>query len=106
MKKLEPELKKNGFLYKLVERTDNCAIYEQFDIDDPNNVYSVAFEVFEVRIAKESSINGRIIEGGERFPGNEDFGSKKCWSFTCISGRDKALNKAKSKYEELKLKVI
>ena len=75
MKVLENELRKNGFDYKLVERDENCAIYEQFDKDYDDTVYTVAFEVFIIKKTKDTVIAENKIMGGEVFPGNEDFGS-------------------------------
>lgn len=106
MKKLEKNIKKNRFNYKLIERCDKAAIYEQFAVDAvTKEVYTVAFEVFYIKISKATEINGRAILGGEKFPGNEDFG-KTAWTIGVGSygGRDNALIRANSYFKLLKEK--
>lgn len=79
-KKLPNEISKNGYLYKLVQRTEGKAIYKQ----TYNNTL-VGYEVFKIRIqcARYSQILGRSIPECERFPCNEDFG-RTAWSFRDI----------------------
>ena len=101
MKTLEKEIRKNGFDYKLVERNETCAIYEQINNDDGEK-YTVAFEVFKIKITKDATICGNQLIGGEVFPGNEDFG-KTAFSFGTFGNRENALKKSYKKYEELSL---
>jgi len=88
MKTIEKNIRKNGFDYRLVERTQTKAIYEQTDGADV-----VAYEVFIVHTAIAPAGWPNAGEEFERFPGNEDFG-KTAWS--CSS-----LCKAKHRYSKI-----
>jgi hypothetical protein len=82
VKKLRNEIKKNGFLYRVVERTDTKAIYEQENF---------GFEVFKIKLDKphpkaEEDINN--FEKVERFPNAEDFG-KHAWYYKNIEEAQK-----------------
>jgi hypothetical protein len=103
MKILQKTERKNGFDYNLLDRTDNCAIYEQIDYKDDGSEYIVAYEVFVIKKREESKIGDRTIEAGEVFPGNESFGSDS-FSFGTIGGRyqEDALKKANEKFTKLK----
>lgn len=105
MKKLEPHIRKNGFDYYLIDRDDHCALYEQIAEDHTGEKFSVAFEVFEIKVTKEGKIGSRIIEGGEKFPGNEAFGNY-AWCYTCSNGanRDEGLRWAQARYQQLQTK--
>lgn len=70
MKKLELEIRKNGFIYRQVWRNDACAIYEQF-----KDGKSWGYEVFKVKTHKGYTIGGNDIPAGESFPSNESFGT-------------------------------
>jgi hypothetical protein len=67
-------LRKNGFNYTQVLRAGNKAIYAQTVTE--NLEY---YEVFYIRERPDRVLNGKLIKGGEAFPGNEDFG-KTAWS--------------------------
>lgn len=104
MKVLENELRKNGFDYKLIERDDKCAIYEQLDTNYEGKIYTVAFEVFTIKNTNDTMIGDNQIMGGEVFPGNEDFGRGNAFSFGVFSDREGALKRAYEKFKELKKK--
>jgi hypothetical protein len=88
MERLAKEIQKNGYLYRLVERTSKIteaggkkmdkAIYGQYA---PTGI--IAHEVFYIRTQKPSTITikGQVIvyEEKELFPKDEDFG-KTAWS--------------------------
>jgi hypothetical protein len=76
MELLPNEIKKNGFIYRLLKRGARAMLYEQYCIDAET---VIAWEVFKRKIDQPKVIFG--IELGEReiFPGNEDFG-KWAWA--------------------------
>jgi hypothetical protein len=76
MELLPEEIKKNGFIYRLLKRGEKAMLYEQYCIDAEK---VVCWEVFKRKIDQPKVIFG--IELGEReiFPGNEDFG-KWAWA--------------------------
>ena len=88
MKRLEQTLKKNGFIYRLVQRTEHVAIYDQV---------GYAYEVFKVRVAKPWKYNP---DYSELFPSNEDFG-KTAWSFGYFGDSVAAKDRALAKYSEI-----
>lgn len=88
MKKLDSVIRKSIFTYELVDRTESRAIYSQ-----SYDGKIISWEVFKIKIAKDGEILGRFIEGGERFPSDNDFGVT-AWS---INNFDKAM----MKYNEL-----
>jgi hypothetical protein len=104
MKVLTDNIRKNGFDYKLIERDQNCAIYEQLDKDYDGKIHTVAFEVFIIKKTKDAEIAGNKIEGGEVFPGNEDFG-RDAYSYGIFGDREYALKRAYEKYAELQERV-
>ncbi len=75
MNHLLDTLRKNGFTYTQVLREGNKAIYEQSITRKLKY-----FEVFVIRTRPERLLKGKLILGGEVFPGNEDFG-KTAWSY-------------------------
>ena len=80
MKKLEKNLRKNGYDYELIQRTDKVALYAQTIHGDV-----IGYEVFFIKEQKESNVvidNVKVhFEHKEAFPSNEDFGNI-AWSFT------------------------
>ncbi len=95
--KLPEELKKNGFVYKLVKRENAKCIYSQ-------STPIIAYEVFKTKITNlEKSqqhfnkLNGTDIKAShefkEIFPGDEDFG-KRAWTY-------QSLEKALERYNSL-----
>ena len=75
--KLETTIRKNGFVYNQIARTETAAIYEQKQDGE-----IISYEVFKIQTTKKDYTfpNGTIVKAGtERFPSNEDFG-KTAWS--------------------------
>ena len=103
MKILGKTERKNGFDYRLVERSKNCAVYEQLDYEENGEEWTVAYEVFIIKNRKESKIGDRIIEAGEVFPGNEDFGDN-AWSYGTFGKKEPALENAIKKFRIIKKK--
>ncbi len=96
MMTLESKIRKNGFVYELVERNDRVAIYAQYIEDE-----IIAYEVFIIRNRKESvrKVGDKTFtySGGEKFPCNEDFGYT---AYTC-----RTLERARSRFAELDLRL-
>jgi hypothetical protein len=96
MEVLNKTIRKNGFTYEMVKRTDDVAIYAQYIEDE-----IIAYEVFIIEKVKESTktIQGRQVtfRGGEKFPGNEDFGYT---AYTC-----RTLEKAEKRMIEFTLRL-
>jgi len=90
MKQLPTELRKNGFNYKLVCRTDRKAVYCQYV-----NTNLQYYEVFIIRKHGDIEIAGNKLEAAEQYPGDNDFG-KTAW--TC-----QTLEKAMERYNNLEL---
>lgn len=90
IKVLPETINKNGFIYILVTRTPQKALYMQ-TLDG----ILIGYEVFLIGIrgAQNSSLLGKLINATERFPSNENFG-KTAWSFM-------DLQNALHKYNEL-----
>ena len=82
VKKLDNKIRKNGFDYKLIERTDTKAIYSQEDY---------GFEVFKIKPSKphpkcqEDIKNFDLIE---HFPSDAVFG-RSAWSYRTIEDAKK-----------------
>jgi hypothetical protein len=92
----------NGFIYKLVKRTDIFAIYEQFIGSVPTGLW----EVIKIKLRNARTEPRRWArqqgyhfiaedypEWKETFPNDEDFG-KRSWIFT-------SLKKAEQKFNQL-----
>jgi hypothetical protein len=81
MELLPFEIKKNGFIYKQINRTENAAMYSQ---NIENDEIPVAYEVFQIRQQKESvsKMGGVdiVFKAKELFPSDEQFGLT-AWSF-------------------------
>jgi hypothetical protein len=105
MRKLAKEIRKNGFDYELVERSDTVAIYKQVD-NTLVHPKIISFEVFIIKTREEGLIGDRIIEAGEVFPSNESFGIN-AWTYSCVSenGINYALKKAYRKYNNLNTQI-
>jgi hypothetical protein len=98
--KLPKSKSKNGYEYRLLDRSCKAAIYEQKVEKEINGEIgkTVGYEVFQIIIGKAYSLvqkhgkkKGDIYQypAAEKFPGNEDFG-KWAWSYT---SKDCAMNK-------------
>lgn len=90
MKKLDNVIKKSVFEYVQIAREDHKAIYSQ-----SYEGKIIAYEVFKVKLAKETELFGTIIPEHEKFPGDNDFGVT-AWS--C-----KSLDKAMERYHKISL---
>lgn len=84
MTTLQHTYRKNTYSYIQVMRNEHAAMYAQMDRDR-----LVAYEVGYVKVRPDGEINGRPIEGGECFWGNDDFG-RIAWS---ILTKDKAMER-------------
>ncbi len=98
MIKLPESKTKNGFLYRLVKRTSNTALYSQESV--PASA-TIGFEVFKVKSYTPASRGSRFAPVGgneeiERFPCNADFG-KTAWFFTDNSDAEVCFNSLESK---------
>lgn len=90
MQLLKENLRKNGFDYKLVKKGEKAYIYEQWDDEEK---FTVAYEVFKIKIEKEKLVFGDLMPEREIFPGNEDFGT---WAWTYPS-----LEKAEERFQQV-----
>lgn len=97
MRLLENKIRKNGYEYRLVERGEKAFIYEQWDDEDN---FTVAYEVFRLKIAKSKEVFGDIMPEREVFPGNEDFGVW-AWSFSTKERAYEKYNRLESGEEDL-----
>lgn len=70
MKKLDKEIKKNGFTYKQIERTPKTALYSQHTKEGT----LAGHEIFRVKTIKERIMFGMVIPAHEKFPSDRDFG--------------------------------
>jgi hypothetical protein len=90
LQKLLPEIFKNGFIYRLVNRTESKFIYAQYSALTEN---IIAYEVFKNKIIKfrdrmiELEIRSgknygaeKLPEFKEAFPNDEDFG-RRAWTY-------------------------
>ena len=88
MKPLGNSFSKNGFHYELVIRRGDIAIYKQRLRPGAG---CLAYEVFKVKMVKECTIVGKLVEAHEAAPGNEEFG-RLGWSYPDL---ERARNKMK-----------
>jgi len=80
-KMLEPEIKKNGFMYKLVKRGEKTLMYAQHILEGGEvNPNPCAWEVFVSKISTPKIAFKKQYEAYEMFPGNGVFGS---WAWSC-----------------------
>lgn len=89
MKQLKEIIRKNGFTYQRMERTDKTAIYAQID----NDSEVIGYEVFKIKTRGARWLKGRHLEAQERFPANEDFGYT-AWSY-------RSIDRAREKFKQL-----
>jgi len=86
-KMLEPEIKKNGFIYKLFKRGEKALIYAQYDKRDAEDgggisETPIAYEVFLSKISPPKIAFKKPYEAYEMFPGNGVFG---IWAWSCMT---------------------
>ena len=95
MKSLPDILRKNGFDYYLVIRSEKVACYEQRYSE--NVKY---YEIFIIKVKHEQNLFGRFYKERELFPADSDFG-KSAWSFRNL---DDAIKKFRELVEKEKKK--
>ena len=98
MKLLEKSVRKNGFTYNLIKRTENVAIYEQVDNVSLDKPFTTAYEVFIIKNKDDV----------ELFPSNKCFG-ETAWTYTVINeetDKEQSFKKAFNKFELLCSKYI
>ena len=86
---------RNGYKYILVLTGKRALIYAQHGYGK-----IIAYEVIKIRYRPERKIKGKILLESLRLPSDNDFGYH-AWSFGCFSDPEKALIKAKEKFQEL-----
>lgn len=91
MKTLPTTIRKNGFTYEQISRTDDVALFVQ-RYDELATI--IGHEVFYINKCKTREIQGNVIEAHEAMPGDNQFGVT-AWSV----GRD--VVRAHEKYAEL-----
>jgi hypothetical protein len=101
-RQLQPIVKKNGFIYKLVKRSKKVAIYSQH-FKEKGGVAGdrISFEIFQIRIGGgPANFDGvkSFIEPKEVFPGNEAFGK----TAYCLP----TLERAEACFIELEARVL
>lgn len=84
MKTLPNELRKNGFIYTLVQRGQKSCIYEQGVSEELTR-----YEVFLIKIRPERNVKGKLLPATEVFPHNEAFGYTAwcCWDLPAAHSR-------------------
>lgn len=78
MKKLEFPIERSGFRYTLIQRHNSWAIVEQKNLRYPEA--PVRFEVWKIKVVKESVFKGKVLPKREKMPGNEQWGTHG-WTF-------------------------
>ncbi len=87
---------KNGYHYRLIERTAVGAIYSQSTVENlPPNGKACAYEVVRVRVRKErqtsAKMGGFSFPGGEYLPGSNEWG-RHGWTFDSLAKAQERLN--------------
>lgn len=94
MEKIVNEFKLNGFLYRLVKRTDKVCLLHQLK-DFGKGLEHVGYEVHVIRIIKahKGVIAGKTIffKEKERLASNEDFGTWG-WAFQKLKYAEEEYN--------------
>lgn len=70
MEKLKEEVKKNGFTYRQIVRSDNVALYEQID----NQGILAGHELFKIKVMPAGDVFGTMMPEREIMPKDADFG--------------------------------
>lgn len=78
LRKLPEQYSVTGYDYRMVKRGNKGVIYHCKKID--------SFEVFMIKVAKETTVMGNRVPERERVPSNESFGT---WAW-CTSYENKA----------------
>lgn len=85
MIQLPTKYNKGGFDYNQVFRDDQVAIYEQ--ISDGERI---AYEVYEIVIAKEAEVFGKVMPEREVLPNSEKWGLRAFTVWTLEKAHEKA----------------
>lgn len=109
MRVLPDRISKNGYHYSLVQRWTNdttqksVAIYSQ---QEKGNERIIAWEVFIIPVNKKDSTTptGYVIEAGEKFPSNEQFGKTVVASSIQNTGKN-AFDRVLQEFELFKEKT-
>lgn len=67
--RLKEEYRKEGYVFKLIKRTELTAMFVQMNKDK-----IIAYEVGKIKKDNGGKVGDRVIEPGERFWSNEDIG--------------------------------
>jgi len=91
IKKLPENINRNGFVYKLVERTDKKAIYSQHSKE--GKLYR--YEIFKTKLRKlgryDNPTDIKLYARKEAFPSDEEFG-KRAWTYFKYEDAKKAFD--------------
>jgi hypothetical protein len=98
MKLLSEKIKRSGYTYELLKRTDKAAIYKQ--IPDEVESTKVYYEVFKIRISKAKVMFGVELPEKEKFPSDEDFG-KSAWTCTTLERAEEIYERINSSGDEI-----
>ena len=94
---LSETIRKNGYLYQLLKRSDQVALYEQLDPDQ--NMNRIGYEVFRITIQREREFDSRHFPRKEKFPSDNDFG-KTAWSIPNLQEALLRFLELQDKYEK------
>lgn len=103
MQKIETEIGKNGFKYRMVHESECFYIFEQLIPELENQV--IGYEVFEKKIAKERETEWAVMPERELFPSNEAFG---VWAWSMgvrDSDEHRAFARAMERGKEIETRV-
>lgn len=98
IRKLEAEIIKRYFDYRLVQRNDSAAIYGQYD----KRGVLVAYEVIRIKLSPPHFATKSQYDLIELYPGEKQFGVNG-WSFPTFGElrTQQALQKAHTKFQQL-----
>ena len=98
MKVLAEKIKRSGYTYELLKRTDKAAIYKQIpDEPESKNIY---YEVFKIRISKAKVMFGVELPEKEKFPSDEDFG-RSAWACVTLERAEEIYDRINSTPDEI-----
>ena len=87
---LPEQLKYNGFLYTLVKRDENKALYRQESLQSG---VKVGYELFYIKLRERERAGKKAGEWYERFPNKDSFGR---WAWALLTkDEDKAIERFK-----------
>lgn len=90
----------DGYLYQVLERNENAAIYEQYQ-----DGILIGYEVYRIIIDKEKTIQSKGVTyhypEREHLPTKQQFGYL-AWAYYCFSQPEKALKLAYERYNSIR----